>query len=335
MDRNDSQRFAKSFVERVTEAFSLIALGIFFLLNTTNTIPWSAWGTVFLIFVRIWPVFIIIAGLHIMFGKNFILSSLINIASTLVFVGVLAVAAWLNTNDLRLKGEFERSLPFIPELEEALNKDRTTKNLNIPLSNHNLEALDQQEINIELTNEDFEIRDETTTSFADLEATYNNQQEPYLNSRTEDTKVIIDTGINYNDEFRLLTTPAKLSYNLGNTNLNTDLNIKMTSGNGKVNLEKLDLKSLLLEQTSGNISANLSMVSPETINIELTSGNIDLVLPENVSLRINYSKTSGNIRIDGKTVNDNNGIINVSEASDQLTNVILNVTSGNINLFTE
>lgn len=335
MDRKDSQRFAKSIVERVTEALSLIALGIFFLLNTTNIIPWSAWGTVFIIFVKIWPIFIIIAGLHIMFGKNFILSSLISLASTFVFVGVLALAAWLNTNDLRLKGEFERSLHFIPELEEALNKDRITKSLNIPLSNHSLEALDQQEINIELTNEDFEIKDETITNFAALEATYNNQQEPYLNSRTEDTKVIIDTGVKYNDEFRLLTTPARLSYNLGETSLSTDLNIKMTSGNGKINLERLDLNSLLLEQTSGNVSANLSKVLPKSINIQLTSGNLDLVLPESVSLRINYSKTSGNIRIDGKTVNDNNGIINMNETLDELTNITLNVTSGNINLFTE
>ena len=109
---NNQDSYINTIVHRITSALTLIILGIFFLLNTTGVVPWTAWGTVFLIFIRVWPIFIIFAGLQIIFGKNTVLSMLLNIVGSLFFAGVLIVAAYVNISDTKLKTDIEQSINF-------------------------------------------------------------------------------------------------------------------------------------------------------------------------------------------------------------------------------
>ena len=119
-------------ISRITGAASLIVLGLFFLLNSTGVIPWSAWGTVFLIFLRIWPVFIIIAGLQVIFGKHSIVSSLFNIVSTLIFILTLLLATYANTNNSTLKQDLERNIPFFQSFNLSIDQgEYLTKDLEV------------------------------------------------------------------------------------------------------------------------------------------------------------------------------------------------------------
>ncbi len=104
-------------VHRLTSALTLITLGLFFLANTMGIIPWGAWGTIFIIFFRIWPIFIIIGGFQVIFGKNSIASSLLGVFSSLFFVFVLLFAAYLNTSNQDLKHELERNIPIFEDIK--------------------------------------------------------------------------------------------------------------------------------------------------------------------------------------------------------------------------
>jgi len=54
--------------ERVIWGFFLIFAGIIFLLNTFNVLPWEIWGDI----ARYWPFLVILAGLQITLGNNFV-----------------------------------------------------------------------------------------------------------------------------------------------------------------------------------------------------------------------------------------------------------------------
>ena len=54
--------------ERVIWGFFLIFAGIIFLLNTFNVLPWDIWRDI----ARYWPFLVILAGLQITLGNNFV-----------------------------------------------------------------------------------------------------------------------------------------------------------------------------------------------------------------------------------------------------------------------
>ena len=54
--------------ERVIWGFFLIFAGIIFLLNTFNILPWDIWRDI----ARYWPFLVILAGLQITLGNNFV-----------------------------------------------------------------------------------------------------------------------------------------------------------------------------------------------------------------------------------------------------------------------
>ena len=66
----------------------LVFLGIIFLLQTLNVLPWGLWGTLW----RYWPVLIIIIGLGILLRRyNAWLLSLLILA---ILGGCLGIAIW-------------------------------------------------------------------------------------------------------------------------------------------------------------------------------------------------------------------------------------------------
>jgi len=68
-------------------AVILIAAGAVFLLNNFGLLPWSIWDTMW----RFWPVFLIIWGLQVIFGRSWLASLLIGLLS-LVLVAFFLVS---------------------------------------------------------------------------------------------------------------------------------------------------------------------------------------------------------------------------------------------------
>lgn len=76
----------------------LLFLGIVFLLQSLNVLPWELWGTLW----RFWPVLLIVTGLSILFGRyNVWLVSLLIMA---LLFACLGIAIW----------QYEPSLPVEP-----------------------------------------------------------------------------------------------------------------------------------------------------------------------------------------------------------------------------
>ncbi len=90
----------------------LLFLGIVFLLQTLNILPWGLWGTLW----RFWPVLIIVIGLGILLRHyNAWLVSLLVLA---IFGACLGVAIWQYSPSLS-SGMVAKSIPLVINIKSA------------------------------------------------------------------------------------------------------------------------------------------------------------------------------------------------------------------------
>ncbi len=74
--------------ENFTWGFLFIFAGIIFLLNTFGILPWNVWGTI----SHFWPVFLILVGVDMIFGKSLVAKIIGLNFKVLTFLVVLGVA---------------------------------------------------------------------------------------------------------------------------------------------------------------------------------------------------------------------------------------------------
>lgn len=324
----------RSIVERVSGAISTIAVGIFLLLNTTGVVPWEAWGTILLIFFRIWPIFLIFAGIQIIF-KNQLASIALNILGTVLFLLILATAAILNTTNHPLKKSLEQNLNFIVfEQGEAKTFSKSISQEEFPITEINL-----RELNLKYTAEDFLIDTaESNKDYVSLNATYRGDSvTPFLKATKSDSTLKIESGIERSRDFQLpfFFGSPKLDTKIGLNSVPTDVNLSMTSGNGEVNLSNLNLQNLNTQITSGEMKLNLQNTSANKVTIQLTSGELDLVFSRNANVKIEYKKTSGEIEVNSEEKRERTGSIILGDINaSNVTEVSLQVTSGEVNIKT-
>lgn len=336
-----SDSFVDSLVKRITGAATLITLGLFFLLNSTDVIPWSSWLTVFLIFVRIWPVFIIIAGLQLMFNKSNFIRITLDICSSLVFVVVLLIAAYVNISNSTLKAEIEKNIPIIEMLKNNIEPpDYTQDSLSSSSSEFSINSIKQREINLDFTSEEFYM--DTNNSVRDyltLDANYySNISEPYLDSSMSENTLVINSGAKYLSRSNIFTfNPSpKYYYTIGEVQLPTSINLKMTSGNGELDLSGMNIERLSVKETSGNFLADLSSTNIKSLEFEMTSGNSTINFSKDSYIQISYNKTSGNLEFNNEPASTREGLISLGDInSDAVVVVDLKLTSGNMKINTK
>lgn len=336
-----SDHFHDSLVQRITGAFSLITLGIFLLLNSTGVIPWSAWMTVLLIFFRIWPIFIIIAGLQIIFHKSTVVKIILDIFSSLIFVFVLLIAGYVNTTNTTLKNEIEKNIPALQMLKISIDSpDYTQENLSSTKEQIQLVDVTEREINLNFTSEEFSIAvDKSEDNYLNLDANYHSiSSEPFLNSKLDGSTLVIDSGVKHLSTANIFAfnSSPKYEYIIGENELPTTINIDMTSGSGEIDLTDLNTDSLTIKETSGNIYADLSTSNVKSVKLEMTSGNSTLVFSKDMHIEIVYNKTSGNLEFNGEYQNDRVGRISLGDkSSSKVVELDLQLTSGNMNINTK
>lgn len=69
--------------------FFLLFVGLVFLLNTLGILPWETWGSIY----RLWPLLLVLAGIRIILGNNFVSHLTVSILAfsffTLVFLALI------------------------------------------------------------------------------------------------------------------------------------------------------------------------------------------------------------------------------------------------------
>lgn len=66
---------------------TLVFAGVVLFLNTTNTLPWEAWQTIF----SFWPLLLILIGINILLGNGFVARIVVFLLTLTLFFSVFTV----------------------------------------------------------------------------------------------------------------------------------------------------------------------------------------------------------------------------------------------------
>lgn len=283
----------------ITGAIFLVSIGLLFLLNTTNIVPWGIWLQIF----RFWPILLILAGLKIILPNNKVGEVVYPIVYTL-FIIFIGVTSYFFTKTQRV--------PFLPESVSncIFNRCENVNDINLMESESYVNLADYPGITTRILDMNVAastlyLNDESADYLLHSEMKdYTETNKPTLENTSKEgvlTTVFDNTRI-HNWGWWNFKTP-EYTLTLGQNTIPTDISIDLGAGEGIVSLDTAILKSIDSNVGAGSLDITLGDNSiPETINLEVGAGEIKLTLPENVGILVSYDLGVGSIKLDETTV---------------------------------
>ena len=239
----------------------LLFLGIIFLLQSFNILPWALWETLW----RFWPVLIIIIGLVILLrGYNVWLVSLLVLA---VFGACLGIAIW-QYGTPSLSGDLiHRHAEPLDNLKQAQIE------INFAAGSLTMGSLPSSSLN--LVEADYEVRN----GEASMKADFNQQNsEGKLNLSTERLGQFWDKGgvkwvVNFTRRIPLA------------------IDIKSDASNMNLSLSELVVTELRLDIDAGNCKVTVPSSAGSTYAyVKADVANVEITIPDGVAAKIKVDK---------------------------------------------
>lgn len=305
---SSAPRISSKQYESISFGIFLLFVGTVALLTNIGIINWS-----FLLdlFLRYWPLFIIVAGVKTV--GNAQLGRFFGLAVDVLFSAVIIIA-------LIFAGD--KLLPNISDLP------REVKTMTVPFSNFS-DAI-SAEYSLTFGASDFTVTDKMSDTFLKMTGPKEFSVEPKLGLN----KVLrITTENNTVDRFyrfSSLKTPNKYSVDLGVTELNSSMEIISGASNGNIILDELKLSSLTSKLGAGDLTIELANASvPQTIDINVGAGRTVVKIAGNKKVKVTYSIGAGSLKLKSTSENldkefggiGDNGVYEMTPNADVLINV--------------
>ncbi len=289
----------------VVFAIFLIFIGSIFLLNSTGVIGWGIWQHI----LRFWPIFLILAGIKLIFDKSTVAEIIIAIIAFILFACV-AMFSYISYT--------AQSLPFIPRVISRHIKENpewfsgvsgTEVEETERIEFEDYEDVQERVLDINVGASKFTLTDEVEMEeYLVLESNYvPGYIEPSLRSRlvgdslditfrTETARRFFFWGGSFSPEFNLI---------LGRVEVPTSLNIQLGAGKGIVNLENVNLSEIKTSVGAGKLDITLrENAIAEKITLELGAGKTTLNLPEDIGYELSYELGVGRISTNNESIAD-------------------------------
>ena len=280
-----------------TGAIFLVLLGILFLLNTTNVVPWSIW----LYLLRFWPILLILIGLKMVLPKTTAGNIIMTIVYTLFMLAAGVMSYYF---------AIEKKVPLISERisevlsgQYAMNKETQTKEEYILSEDYT--GVENRILDIFIGASELTLNDENQTYHLLSKTTYQYDGDlPEIEAKLDEKLLSIsfsNQDVRHLGIWRFVTPVYELT--LGQNTLPTSLDITIGAGKAMVDLDNTILKSIFAEVGAGELDMTLGESSlPENINLEIGAGDMTIAVPENVGVNMVYNLGVGEINLDDEQI---------------------------------
>lgn len=291
----------------VVFALFLIFIGAIFLLNTTGVVGWGIWQNI----LRFWPVFLILGGVKLIFEKSPLAELIIGVLALILFASV-AIFSYISYTS--------QTLPFIParisqyirdnpNLFSESSGENIKEEEKICLEEYDIEDVEERILNIDVGASKFTLADNPELEeYLDLQSSFSEGFiEPDLKSKIDNNSLNIFFRTKAVPRFVFWgsTQSSEFNMTLGQTEIQTDLDIKLGAGRGEVSLENLNIRNIETNVGAGRLDLSFRDIAiPESLNIQLGAGKMTVVIPENIGYELSYDLGVGRIRIDGENVGE-------------------------------
>lgn len=247
----------------------LLFLGVVFLLQTLNVLPWELWGTLW----RFWPVLLIVIGLGFLLARFNVW--LVSGVVLVLLSGCLGIAIW----------QYEPSSPpgeITQSYSEPLDGlEQAQVEIDFSLGTLTVNSLPPGSLNF--------VEADSTVRNADMRVDFRRQDSEgklYLTKEQGNVPFLNEGDNRYQ---------VRLTRNIPLT-----LDIKSTVSDNELDLSELKVTELRLSIDAGNCKVTMPS-STETVNayIEVDVGNLEVDIPDGVAARVQAKTDLGSFDIDG------------------------------------
>lgn len=281
-----------SFAKRLFDALTLITIGIVLLLNTTGVVSWSIW----LNLIKLWPVWIISAGIMLIFSWSNLSRLIGALINYLIFLAVIIISIT------------SQSLNFNFNIfNTKSNQENLVQNEVVINQNDFEDEIDSLNLNINMSIGKFSVVDSTQSHLLKVNSKYSkNIDEPLMTQELEEDSLNINFQENNKGAFLIGNPGSEYGFDVGNSKRVESLNIKLGAGEGQIDLSELDITNFVAEVGGGSLDINLGRgASPAApLNLKVGLGHINLTLDENIGYKINYKVGLGSIQLEGQEVDN-------------------------------
>lgn len=299
----------------------LITVGIVLLLNSLGILSWDLWQFLW----RFWPVFLIMAGLNIVFGSTRSGSIVVGVISIVLLLG--AVVYSVIASGGASTANFNWNWDFLG----SIGNQATMITTDLTVAKDEYSEVKNRNLDVEIGSAKFVVTDNDGDDFLGVQAKHSKGAgEPVLEKRfsnnTLDLNFSTKPGQIFDGGERLYTL------SLGQSDLPTALTADLASGTGNIDLDNVKLNSMALVVGSGSMDVTLALVSTpaQKSTIQVSSGTFNMYLDSKVGVKVTYKVSSGSLEI-GDTEVDGRGVFTSDNYSSSDIKLELNfeVSSGN------
>lgn len=289
---------SKNDADKYSGAVFLIIIGTIFLLNTTGALSWSVW----LLLLRFWPVFIIIAGIQIILGKTRFGAVSIGLIALVIYT-VIAIFAIISTG-LHIRGNDVIKPAWRERVNNVLLKDPgDIKSLEDSFE-VTPDEVDQIEMDLNVGIGKFILSDDSANNSVIFKSKYfENMGEPNYTSGIDERTLEID--LSQKDNFEIWGFKSRSpEYNLQLPDVRPiqKLDLNIGAGEGDIDLNRVGIEEMNLEVGAGKLEVELgeNSLPQNPSKVEVGTGELVIYVPEGTEYKIKYEVGVGEAKIFGE-----------------------------------
>lgn len=279
-------------------AVFLIFIGIIFLLNTTNVVPWSVWSILW----KFWPVFIVLAGVRILVGRSRVTSFLLSVLAIIIFLSI-GIAGVLSVKPALLEPWGVKLPSWWQGLIMDIGEEQTKT---VVIDGQSYRSLIGRDYEFDLGLGEITITDSDSDDHFRLVALYYDKLGVPVIKESEIDKILNVKFTQESESFSFgLPRQPKYDFTLGNKNIPSSIDIDCGAGVGRVSFSELAISNLRANVGAGSLTVDLQnekVIPREGIDFRIGAGEVLLQLPQTVGYRIEYELGVGSIKIDDTEV---------------------------------
>ncbi|WKZ30516.1 MAG: LiaF-related protein [Candidatus Dojkabacteria bacterium] len=316
----------------ITWAILLIVGGIILLLNNVGLLPWSVWGTLW----RFWPVLLVLWGVQLIVGKSWIGK----IITFIITLGALCIVAGFAVliHDTELRNRVNQQFPSL-QLGKLESFKTEKEIINEQILRSEFSNIERHKVSMTFNEGRYRVTDNLGGEWITIGGAVQKPRVDFsLHAEEKDSTLTTNVALKTKNFFLIAPEESDLSINLPTPEIATDLSVSMTSGNGVMELQDLNLKRLSFDMTSGHADIRLSdkAIPQESFVIDMTAGNVTLYVPASVGIRVNHDITSGSLEIgEIKVMRDGTFMSDNFDTAEKKLEIRADMTSGKIQIIRE
>lgn len=296
--KEDKKQHRTDWSSRIFWAFLFIFAGTLLLLNNFGLVAWDAWLSLF----RFWPVFLILIGLQLVFGRSLIGKVVLPILTLLIMLVVGAIVI-MTSSDGWLK---EKLAPYIPsEWVKIMTSSAKQETKEISIIPSTYTGVEKIALAVDMSAGTTTLTDSSGIHLVNGAILYDgSRDEPVetnvLNGTTRELSYSIKSKPGFFNWFN--SVKREINLDLGKSFLPTDISLNISAGRADVELDEINVNSFVVDQSAGSsvIKFGWSSLPKGVIKVDVSAGSAKVYIPASAKLRVKYSMSAGSVSVSGK-----------------------------------